>query len=139
MTFNSHCVKEKQQRFGNRAMVGILSILIAFSLLGWIYLSQASHVAVVSRHVQELEAEKIRLQEQNLQLMAEIAESESVAGLASRAAELGFVSAPVDQAEFLVIAEPQSPGAMLARTSSADHWWDKVAAQFTTWAQAGSQ
>ncbi|MBN1581343.1 MAG: hypothetical protein JXA89_11635 [Anaerolineae bacterium] len=135
----SHCIKEKQQQFGNRAMLGILCILAAFGLLGWIYLSQASYVTMTSRHVQELESEKAHLQEQNLHLMAEIADLESVARLAARSEALGFVSVSVNDAEFLVIAEPADADILLASTSPTDSWWNKMADQFMAWSQAGSQ
>ena len=139
MEFISHCTKEKQQQFGNRAMLGVLCILAAFGLLGWIYLSQASYVTMTSRRVQELEAEKVRLQEQNLQLMADIAELESVAHLATRSEALGFVSVPVNDAEFLVIADPVDADMMLASTSPTDSWWNRVADQFIAWSRSGSQ
>lgn len=138
MNFISHCIKEKRQQFGDRAMLGVLSILVAFSLLGWVYLTQASFVAVTSRRVQELEAEKKRLQEQNLELMVEIAGLESVTRLSRRAQELGFVSASLDETEFLAVAEPQIPDQLLAR-DKPDNWWADMATQFTTWAQVGSQ
>jgi hypothetical protein len=138
MDLLSHCIKEKQKQFGSRAMIGILCILTVFGLLGWVYLSQASYVTMTSRHVQELEAEKMRLQEQNLQLMAEIARQESVARLADRAQGLGFVKVPIDNAEFLVIAEPEDTDILLASTSPTDSWWDKVTEQFAAWSQTGT-
>ena len=139
MTFISHCTKERQQQFGNRGMLGVLCILTAFGLLGWIYLSQASYVTMTSRRVQELEAEKVRLQQQNLHLMAEIASLESVSRLATKSETLGFVSIPVDATEFLVIAEPGDTDVLLASRSSTDSWWHRMTDQFIAWSQAGSQ
>ncbi len=139
MDFISHCIKENRNKIGSRGMLGIISILIAFSLLGGIYLTQASHVAITGRRVQELEAQKKQLQEQNMQLMAEIAELESVQRLAQRAQELGFVRPDMEQLEFLVIAEPSaSPDPMLAQNPS-DDWWSDVVAQFQAWTQAEAQ
>lgn len=139
MAFISHCTKEKQQQFGNRAMLGVLYILAAFGLLGWIYLSQASFVTMTSRHVQELEAEKVYLQEQNQHLMVEIAALESVARLAAQSDALGFVHVPVGDAEFLVIAQPANTDGMLASRTPTDSWWHRVTDQFIAWSQAGSQ
>ena len=139
MAVVSHCIKKKRRQFSNRAMVGMLCILIAFGLLGWIYLSQASHVTVTSRHVQELEAEQMRLQDENLQLMAEIAKLESVDQLAARAEALGFVPIPVDDAEFLVIAEPADTDILLADASPTDSWWYKMTDQFVAWSQTEPQ
>ena len=139
MEFTSHCTKKKQRQFGSQAMWGMLCILAAFGLLGWIYLSQASYVTMTSRRVQELEAEKARLQEQSRQLMAEIADLESVARLVARSEALGFVSIPVDDAEFLVIAEPVETDVLLASTSPTGSWWNRITDQFIVWSQAGSQ
>ena len=139
MDFISHCIKEKKWRFGSRAMLGMLSILTAFSLLGWIYLTQASHVAMTSRHVQELEEEKSLLQEQNLQLMAEIAEQESVARLAARAQEMGFVHITAQDVQFLAVTDRQEEGEVWAEASSVEDWWADVAAQFAAWVKAEGQ
>ncbi|MBN1580663.1 MAG: hypothetical protein JXA89_08155 [Anaerolineae bacterium] len=139
MAFISHCTKKKQRQFGNQAMLGILCILAAFGLLGWIYLAQASHVTMTSRHVQELEAEKARLQDQSLKLMAEIADLESVARLVARSEALGFVRIPADDAEFLVIAQPVETDVLLVGTSPTGSWWNRLTDQFIVWSQAGSQ
>jgi cell division protein FtsB len=139
MDFISHCIKKSRWKLGSRAMFGVLIILVAFSLLGWIYLTQASHVAMTSRRVQELEADKMRLQEENLQLMAEIAQLESVTRLAARAEALGFVHMQTKDAEFLVIADPRLGTDLLAEKASADGWWANVAAQFIAWARLEGQ
>jgi len=139
MDFISHCIKKSRWKLESRAMFGVLIILVAFSLLGWIYLTQASHVAMTSRRVQELEADKMRLQEENLQLMAEIAELESVTRLAARAEALGFVHMQTKDAEFLVIADPRSGTELLAEKAPADGWWANVAAQFIAWTRLEGQ
>jgi hypothetical protein len=121
-------------------MVGMLLILLALSLLGWLYLTQASYVATTSRRIQELEAEKIRLRQENLQLMAEIAELESVTRLANRASVLGFAAVAVEDSGFLVVAD--APGAqehLPDDDSSVVRWWDSVTSQFTAWVQVGAQ
>ncbi len=136
MESTSHCVKDKtKHRLGDRAMVGVLCILAAFALLGWIYLSQASDVAMTSRRVQDLEEQKSQLQEQNLELMVQIARYESVARLAERAESLGFARLPLDGVEFLAVVEPRDETALLAAASSPPTWWAQVAAQFSAWAQ----
>lgn len=139
MEFVSHCIKDKRKgRFGDRAMIGVLCILAAFALLGWIYLAQAGQVAITGRRVQNLEAQKYQLQEQNLELMAQIAEYESVTRLAERAEALGFVRLPLDQVEFLAVVEPQEQTTMLAGASPTQGWWGQVTAQFTAWMQTSS-
>jgi cell division protein FtsB len=135
MDTTSHCTRHSRWKLQGRSAIGVLLVLLALSLLGWIYLTQASYVATTSRRVQKLEREKARLEQENLQLMTEIAELESVNRLAARAAELGFVAAPIEESEFLIVAD--MPPVQISETDSAPvaRWWDSVAAQFTAWAQ----
>jgi cell division protein FtsL len=113
MDFISHCIKRNPNKLEGRATAGMLIIFLVLSLLGWIYLTQASHVATTSRRNQELEAEKTRLQQENMELMVEIAAYESVSRLAARADELGFVAVTPEDAEFLAVAAP-SPSLSLS-------------------------
>jgi hypothetical protein len=106
MEFISHCIKRNPNKLEGRATAGMLIIFLVLSLLGWIYLTQASHVATTSRRNQELEAEKARLQQENMELMVEIAGYESVSRLAARAHELGFVAMTPEDADFLAVAAP---------------------------------
>jgi hypothetical protein len=136
MDTTSHCTKNSHWKLQGRSAIGVLLILVALSLLGWIYLTQASYVATTGRRVQKLESEKARLEQENLQLMAEIAELESVHRLAGRAVEMGFVLATASDAEFLVVADPSPVQvAELGDGTPATRWWDNVTAQFTAWAQ----
>ncbi|MBN1137759.1 MAG: hypothetical protein JXM73_14320 [Anaerolineae bacterium] len=139
MAVASHCIKERRQQFGNRAMWGILCVLVAFGLLGWIYLSQASYVTVTGRRVQDLETEQARLQKQNQQLIREIAEMQSVERLAVRAEALGFVPIVVDDVKFLVMAEPAETDILLAGTPPTSSWWQRMTDQFLAWSQAVPQ
>jgi hypothetical protein len=115
----------------------MLIILVLLSLLGWLYLTQASHVATTGRRVQALEREQERLEEENLQIVAEIAQLESVSRLAARAEELGFVAVDPGNAQFLVVDElPRIYEDETTDTSVVDRLLDGVADQFTAWAQS---
>jgi hypothetical protein len=139
MDWISHCVKEGRWKVGDRTAASMLLVLLALSLLGWVYLTQASRMATTSRRVQDLEEEKTRLQEENLQLMAEIAGLESVSRLCARAQELGFTQALVEDTHFLVVSDLPSVEQVASRTSPPTvGWWDNVASQFTTWVQVKS-
>jgi cell division protein FtsB len=135
----SHCTKNSRWKLQGRSATSVLIILVALSLLGWVYLTQASYVATTSRRVQKLEAEKARIEQENLQLMAEIAALESVSRLAVRAKELGFVLPSVADAEYLAIIDvPTGSARGPDANSTVAHWWDNVTSQFTAWAQVGS-
>jgi len=111
MEFVSHCIKRNRNGLEERATAGMLIIFLVVSLLGWIYLTQASQVASTSRRNQELEREKVRLQQENMELMVEIAAYESVGRLAVRAEELGFVAVAPEGADFVALAPGVSQGA----------------------------
>ena len=68
----AHCIKRNPNRLEGRATAGMLIIFLVLSLLGWIYLTQASHVATTSRRNQDLEAEKALLRQENMELMVEM-------------------------------------------------------------------
>ena len=140
MEFFSHCIKRNEKGLQGRATAGMLIILVALSLLGWIYLSQASHVTTTGRKVRALEDREEELHKQNLELMAEIAELESVSRLAARAEELGFVQAPLEDASFLLVqAVPEVTETSLADGTVAARLWGNVASQFAAWVRAESR
>lgn len=147
MELISHCIKRDPNKLEGRATLGMLIMLVVLSLLGWIYLTQASHVATASRRIEELQIDKTRLEQQNLELSVEIAYLESVNRLAARAQELGFTQVALDDADFVVAAVPdvaqvplvafEESGEPEVRTQSTG-WLNSVAAQFTAWVQSES-
>jgi cell division protein FtsB len=146
MEIASHCTKIGIRKLRARSALGVALILGTLSLLGWVYLTQASYVATTSRRLQELEDQKEQIEQENWQLMVEIAELESVTRLASRAQELGFVMAYSDETEFLTVADTPSVQARAPSTEGSDAvGWTmhslatNVSSQFTTWAQGGSR
>jgi hypothetical protein len=156
-------IKRDPGKLEYRATFGMLIMLVVLSLLGWIYLTQASHVATTSRRIQELQAEKARLERRNMELMVELAERESVRELHRRALKLGFVSAPLEDADFVAVANPGPGPSQVADTATerdkvtqqgvpgwrlfgaaeeapaSRRWIDGVAAQFTAWVQSETE
>jgi cell division protein FtsL len=139
-----------------RTAIGSLLILILVSLLGWLYLTQASQVTTMGYRIYELERERARLQRENAKLMLEIAELERLEDVEARARQLGFV--PPQQVEYLVVTDypPDHPlsgqlaatfgGENLALNSSQQEktrneavgaalavWWEKLLSQFNIW------
>lgn len=148
MELISHCIKRDPNKLEGRATVGMLIMLVVLSLLGWIYLTQASHVATTGRRIEELQVDKARLERQNLELRVEIAGLESVVRLAARAQELGFTATTLADADFVIAAVPDVAQAPVARApgdevggsrTGATSWLDSVAAQFTAWVQSESR
>ena len=77
-----------------RAALGLLLILITFSLVGWLYLGQASVITSSTLQIERLQQEIALLDQQNAELALEIAEIESLNQVKQRAQALGF--APVN-------------------------------------------
>ena len=142
MEMASHCTKTSIRKLRARSALGVVLILGTLSLLGWVYLTQASYVATTSHRLRDLEKQKERIEQESWQLMVEIAELESVSRLASRAQELGFVMAFSDETEFLAVADTP-PAQARAPTRGADdpgaYWWANVTSQFTAWAQGSTR
>jgi hypothetical protein len=144
-----------------RTAIGSLLILILVSLLGWLYLTQASQVTTTGYRIYELERERARLQRENAKLMFEIAELERLEDVEARARQLGFV--PPEQVEYLVVADyppDHPPSGQLAATFGEETlalgspqqgkgneanrrnsavgatmagWWEKLVSQFNIW------
>jgi len=77
-------------RLERKAALGMLLILITLSLIGWLYLTQASSLTTTSFQIEQLRAELGVLKQQNAQLELEIAEWEALPRIEQRARELGF-------------------------------------------------
>jgi hypothetical protein len=139
-----------------KTAVGSLLILILVSLLGWLYLTQASQVTTTGYRIYELEGERARLQRENAKLMLEIAELERVEVVEARARQLDFVQ--LEQVEYLVVADyppDHLPSGQLAATFGKENlvldspqqdkignevvgaalagWWEKMVSQFNIW------
>ena len=88
-------------------------ILATFSLVGWLYLSQASAVTTTSYRIDELRLQLDHVKNQNAALILEIAELEALSRVETRAMALGFQ--PADDVQYITVAnypmpvEPEEP------------------------------
>ncbi len=90
-------------RIERKAALGMLLILITVSLIGWLYLTQASSIAATNFRIERLRSELTWSSQQNAQLELEIAQWESLPRIEQRARELGFV--PAQGAVYLPVAD----------------------------------
>jgi cell division protein FtsB len=77
-------------RLERKAALGMLLVLITASLVGWLYLTQASSLTTTSFQIEQFREELATLNQQNAQLELEIAEREALPRIEQRARELGF-------------------------------------------------
>jgi len=94
-------------RLERKAALGMLLILITLSLIGWLYLTQASSLTTTSFQIEHLRAELAALKQQNAQLELEIAQWETLPRIEERARELGF--APPTQVRYLPVPNYPAP------------------------------
>jgi len=90
-------------RLERKAALGILLMLVTFSLIGWLYLTQASSLTTTSFQIEQLRAELANLKQQNAQLELEIAEWEALPRIEERARERGF--GPPGQVNYLAVPD----------------------------------
>ena len=88
-----------------QAALGWAVVLILGTLLGTIYLTQASSTATVGRRVQILQNELIELKRENSALEQKIAEAQSLDRLQSEAIRQGFIPANPDDVEFVIVED----------------------------------
>ncbi len=146
-----------REGFEAKTAVGYLLILILVSLIGWLYLTQASQVTTTGYRIYELERERARLQRENAQLMLEIAELERMEVVEARARQLGFV--PPTQVKYLTVADypagspaqeqdlatlggegqawdsspPKGNSGEETKAVAPAGWWEKLSSQFNLW------
>lgn len=99
-----------------QAVGGWAMILLLIAILGVIYLNQSSKMAVVGRHVQELQYEVSVIQRENAAIEREIADYQSLSRLQKDAEKMGFVAGTGYDVDYIVIENypalivPDSPG-----------------------------
>jgi len=100
-------IRQIPWRLDSKAALGFLLILATFSLVGWLYLSQASAVTTTSYRIDELRIELDQIKNQNAALMLEIAELEALSRVEARAREIGF--SPATNLEYLPVINYPAP------------------------------
>jgi hypothetical protein len=94
-------------RLERKAALGMLLIIITVSLIGWLYLTQASSLTTTSFEIDQLRTELTTLHQQNVELELEIAGWEALSRIERRALELGF--GPPSQVLYLPVPNYPAP------------------------------
>lgn len=98
-----------------QAALGWAVILVLMTLIGTIYLIQASHVAETGRRVQLLQINLGDLKRQNATLERSIAEGQALDQLQTAARQLGFVVALPEDIEYVIV--PNYPSEIVAEAT----------------------
>jgi len=83
--------------------LGTLALFVGV-IIGALYLTQSSAASTLGRQLEDLISQRNRLELENEQLRAEIANLQRVGRLLTRAEELGFVPATESDLEYLVVS-----------------------------------
>lgn len=97
-----HVIRRLPWQIDSKAALGFILILATFSLVGWLYLTQASAVTTTSYRIDELRLELDQLKNQNAALALEIAQLEALPRIETRAHELGF--GPTSDVRYLTVS-----------------------------------
>jgi hypothetical protein len=130
--------------------LGAAGVLITL-VVGVLVLTQVASTATLGRQLDQLVAERNRLERMNEQLRVEIAELKSVPNLLARAQALGFVPAPAESIEYLPVdgydprreppVPPQEEQEDTVPTYDETFWgwlqqtWDTLTGQFEDFSQ----
>lgn len=101
----SHALRQAPWRTQTQATTLVLTVVVFVVVIGALYLAQASRTAAAGRKLQELEAERQILEQQNAQLRADIATLRSVPRLMAAAEERGYHLATVNEVIYIVIED----------------------------------
>ncbi len=101
-------IRQLPWRLDSKAASGFLLLLATFSLVGWLYLTQASAVTTTSYRIDELRMDLDRVRNENAALNLEIAQLKALTRIEARAREMGL--APTTSVRYLPVADyPLSP------------------------------
>lgn len=133
----------------SKTALGFLLILATFSLVGWLYLTQASAVATTSYRIDELRLELDHLKNQNAALALEIAQFQALSNVERRALQLGFqpttnvryltvesyplAVSVVDPVAYDPVGLSHQRPANGAPQFSATAWWQTMLDSVTAW------
>lgn len=124
----------------SKAALGFLIIMAIFSLVGWLYLTQASAVTATSYRIDELRVQLDQIEHQNMALAVEIAQLEALPRIEARARELGFE--PITEVTYLPVENYPTHEERLISPVLEDHrtatpesgpWWVDLLDYLTAW------
>jgi hypothetical protein len=135
-----------------KTATGLLLCILLFSLVGWLYLTQASQMAATGHHMRQTVQEIERIERENALLGYKVAELETLPRIEARARQIGL--GPMTRMTYLVIPEMMPPlqSASVEVMAAADpgdspaalpedagplaellKFWDDVRAEFEVW------
>jgi len=94
-------IRQLPWRVTSKSALGLVLIFTILSLVGWLYLTQASAVTTTSYQIDEQRLELEHVKNQNAALILEIAQLQTLARIEKRALELGYQ--PATEVKYLTV------------------------------------
>jgi hypothetical protein len=94
-------IRQLPWQLGSKTALGFILILAIFSLVGWLYLTNASTVTATSYRIDELRLELDQIKNQNAQLILEISQLQALSRVEARAHTLGF--GPITEIKYVAV------------------------------------
>jgi cell division protein FtsL len=139
-------IKRLPWSFDKKAALGFLLILVTLSLVGWLYLGQASVITSSTLQMDQLRHEIQILTQKNGELAFEIAQLESINRVEQRAREMGFAPTPPENIRYLVtpnypvVDTPASEEVLIAHTAPPkDPLWQVWLDNVMAWVEGQSE
>ncbi len=140
-------IRQLPWRVDSKAALGFVLLLGTFSLVGWLYLTQASAVTATSYRIDELRLELDQIKNENATLTLEIAQLSALSRIEARARALGFE--PTTDVRYLPVTnypmpvEPEKPisGVPQPQTEKQSSefdpamWWMETLDHFMAWVE----
>ncbi len=114
----NQALRQAPWRTQTQATSLVMATVIIVAVIGALYLAQVSRTAAIGRYLQDLEARRQILEQQNAQLRAENAALQSVPRLITEAERQGFHTASGEDIEYLKIEKVAQPVTAMAPASS---------------------
>jgi hypothetical protein len=140
-------IRQLPWRVDSKAALGFGLLLGTFSLVGWLYLTQASAVTATSYRIDELRLELDQIKNENAALTLEIAQLSALSHIETRARGLGFE--PTTNVRYLPVTnypmpvEPEKPIPGVPQLQSEKQpaefdpamWWMETLDHFVAWVE----
>lgn len=138
-------IKRLPWSFDKKAALGFLLILVTLSLVGWLYLGQASIITSSTLEMDQLRHQIQILTQKNSELAFEIAQLESITRVEQRARDMGFAPTSPQNIRYLVtpnypVVDTPAPEVLVTHTAPPkDPLWQVWLDNVMAWVEGQSE
>ena len=131
-------IKQIPWSVDKKAAVSLLIILTVFSLVGWLYLGQASVITSSTLQIEQMQYDLKLINQKNAELSLEIAKLESLSRIEERARALGFQPTNPATIRYLHVndypAMTETPNTIMLQPAPEESIWQTWVDHLAAWA-----